>query len=207
MFEPVLVIDNYDSFTYNVVRYLDELGTHLLVVKNDELTLDQLIALRPRALVVSPGPCSPDQAGVSLAAIRHFSSCIPILGVCLGHQAIGQVFGAKVVRAGSVMHGKTSLLRQDGGVLFKGLPQRFTVTRYHSLLLEATSLPNCLTVNAWVDEAESASSERPAAENTTIMAISHVSLPVYGVQFHPESILSEQGHSLINNFLTYHKLV
>lgn len=206
MLEPVLVIDNYDSFTYNVVQYLEELGVSLAIVKNDELTLNQLIALRPRALVVSPGPCAPDQAGVTLAAIEYFSTCVPVLGVCLGHQAIGQVFGAKVVRAAEVMHGKTSLLRHNGGVLFEGLPSTFRVTRYHSLILEASTLPTCLTVNAWV-EVTGEESFRPCLENAAIMAISHVSLPVYGVQFHPESILSEQGHSLFNNFLTHHKLV
>ena len=198
MRKRLLVIDNYDSFTYNVVRYLEELGASPVVVKNDAMSLAELKALNPAGLVISPGPCTPSEAGVTLDAIRDFSSAIPILGICLGHQAIGQAFGAKVIRADKVMHGKTSMISHTGRAVFRSLPPSFLVTRYHSLILDADTLPACLMVDAWVDTAEG---------RRDIMAVSHRDLPVYGVQFHPESVLSEQGHALLKNFLTFHKLV
>lgn len=197
MRKRLLVIDNYDSFTYNVVRYLEELGASPLVVKNDAASLTELEALKPAALVISPGPCTPNDAGITLKAIERFSLQVPVLGVCLGHQAIAQAFGAKVVRADKVMHGKTSLIRHEGGALFKGLPSSFLVTRYHSLVVESVTLPESLRVDAWVD----------ACSAPDIMALSHRELPVYGVQFHPESVLSEHGHALLKNFLTFHNLV
>ena len=197
MRKRLLVIDNYDSFTYNVVRYLEELGASPLVVKNDAASLTELEALKPAGLVISPGPCTPNDAGITLEAIKHFSLQVPVLGVCLGHQAIAQAFGAKVVRADKVMHGKTSLIRHEGGALFDGLPSSFLVTRYHSLVVEAATLPRSLRVDAWVD----------VCATPDIMALSHRELPVYGVQFHPESVLSEHGHALLKNFLTLHNLV
>lgn len=197
MRKRLLVIDNYDSFTYNVVRYLEELGASPLVVKNDAASLTELEALKPAGLVISPGPCTPNDAGITLKAIERFSLQAPVLGVCLGHQAIAQAFGAKVVRADKVMHGKTSLIRHEGGALFKGLPSSFLVTRYHSLVVESVTLPESLRVDAWVD----------ACSAPDIMALSHRELPVYGVQFHPESVLSEHGHALLKNFLTFHNLV
>lgn len=192
----LVMIDNYDSFTFNVVRYLEELGAEVVVKRNDEITLDHLVDLAPQALIISPGPCTPDQAGITLAAIAYFSGHIPILGVCLGHQAIAQSFGAKVQRAEQPIHGKTSLLVHNCQGLFTHLPHTFKVARYHSLVVAAESLPSCLRVDAWVDE------DRPV-----IMAISHVSLPIHGVQFHPESVLSEQGHALLNSFLLHYGLV
>jgi anthranilate synthase/aminodeoxychorismate synthase-like glutamine amidotransferase len=192
----LVMIDNYDSFTFNVVRYLEELGAEVVVKRNDEITLDHLIALAPQALIISPGPCSPDQAGISLAAIVYFSGRIPILGVCLGHQAIAQSFGAKVRRAEQPMHGKTSLIKHNGQGLFAHLPPTFSVARYHSLTVDAGSLPSCLRVDAWVGEG-----------HPVIMALSHVSLPIHGIQFHPESVLSEQGHALFNSFLLHYGLV
>ena len=187
----ILLIDNYDSFTYNLVQYFAELGEQVLVRRNDEISLTQIAAIRPSYLVISPGPCSPDQAGISLAAIQHFAGQIPILGVCLGHQAIAQAFGAKVVRAKTVMHGKNSLVRHQGQGLFKGLNNPLSVTRYHSLVVDKGSVPDDFSMDAWTDTDES-----------EIMALSHKKLPVYGVQFHPEAILTEQGHQLLQNFLT-----
>lgn len=187
----ILLIDNYDSFTYNLVQYFAELGEQVLVRRNDEISLTQIAVIRPSALVISPGPCSPDQAGISLAAIEHFAGQIPILGVCLGHQAIAQAFGAKVVRAKNVMHGKNSLIKHRGEGLFKGLNNPLNVTRYHSLIVEKESVPADFSIEAWT--------ETDAAE---IMALSHKELPVHGVQFHPEAILTEQGHQLLHNFLT-----
>ncbi len=192
----LVMIDNYDSFTFNVVRYLEELGAKVIVRRNDEISLDQLIALVPQALIISPGPCTPNEAGITLAAIAYFSGRIPILGVCLGHQAIAQSFGAKVQRAEQPIHGKTSLIGHNNQGLFAHLPSTFKVARYHSLVVDVESLPPCLRVDAWVSEA------RPV-----IMAISHVSLPIHGVQFHPESVLSEQGHALFNSFLLQYGLV
>ncbi len=187
----ILLIDNYDSFTYNLVQYFAELGEQVLVRRNDEISLTQIAAIRPSSLVISPGPCSPDQAGISLAAIEHFAGQMPILGVCLGHQAIAQVFGAKVVRARAVMHGKNSLIKHRQRDLFQGLNNPLSVTRYHSLIVEHESLPDELSIEAWT-----------AADEAEIMALSHKKLPLYGVQFHPEAILTEQGHQLLQNFLT-----
>lgn len=187
----ILLIDNYDSFTYNLVQYFAELGEQVLVRRNDEISLTQIAAIRPSSLVISPGPCSPDQAGISLAAIQHFAGQVPILGVCLGHQAIAQAFGAKVVRAKTVMHGKNSLIKHREQGLFKGLNNPLNVTRYHSLVVDKESVPADFSVEAWTE-----------AEEPEIMALSHKKLPLYGVQFHPEAILTEQGHQLLQNFLT-----
>ncbi|RVT48738.1 aminodeoxychorismate/anthranilate synthase component II [Rheinheimera sediminis] len=187
----ILLIDNYDSFTYNLVQYFAELGEQVLVRRNDEISLTQIAAIRPSSLVISPGPCSPDQAGISLAAIQHFAGQIPILGVCLGHQAIAQAFGARVVRASTVMHGKNSLIKHKGQGLFKGLNNPLNVTRYHSLVVERHSVPDDFSIEAWTE-----------TEQPEIMALSHKKLAVHGVQFHPEAILTEQGHQLLQNFLT-----
>ena len=187
----LLMIDNYDSFTYNLVQYFGELGQTVKVVRNDALTLEDIAALKPDYLVVSPGPCTPNEAGISVPAIQHFAGKMPILGVCLGHQSIGQAFGGRIVHAQTLMHGKTSpVLHQDQGV-FQGLPNPVTCTRYHSLVIERASLPDCLEVTAWTDDGE-------------IMGVRHRSLAVEGVQFHPESILTEHGHDMLRNFLTQH---
>ncbi|CAI1169862.1 aminodeoxychorismate synthase component II [Serratia quinivorans] len=188
----LLLIDNYDSFTYNLYQYFCHLGAEVLVKRNDELQLADIERLAPQHLVISPGPCTPNEAGISLAAIRYFASKLPILGVCLGHQALGQAFGAKVVRAREVMHGKTSAIRHFDSGVFHGLNNPLTVTRYHSLVLEAATLPDCFEVTAW--------SERDGVRDE-IMGIRHRQLALEGVQFHPESILSEQGHQLLDNFL------
>ncbi|AGQ33216.1 aminodeoxychorismate synthase component II [Serratia liquefaciens] len=188
----LLLIDNYDSFTYNLYQYFCELGAEVLVKRNDELQLADIERLAPQRLVISPGPCTPNEAGISLVAIQHFAGKLPILGVCLGHQALGQAFGAKVVRAREVMHGKTSAIRHLDSGVFRGLNNPLTVTRYHSLVLEAATLPDCFEVTAW--------SERDGVRDE-IMGIRHRQLALEGVQFHPESILSEQGHQLLNNFL------
>ncbi|TRX75055.1 aminodeoxychorismate/anthranilate synthase component II [Pseudomonas mangiferae] len=189
----LLMIDNYDSFTYNVVQYLGELGAEVKVVRNDELSIADIEALRPERIVISPGPCTPSEAGVSLDVIRHFAGVLPILGVCLGHQSIGQAFGGDVVRARQVMHGKTSpVFHQDQGV-FAGLNNPLTVTRYHSLVVRHDTLPECLEVTAWT--------QREGGERDEIMGLRHRTLHVEGVQFHPESILTEQGHELLANFL------
>ncbi|AYO40187.1 aminodeoxychorismate synthase component II [Serratia sp. P2ACOL2] len=188
----LLLIDNYDSFTYNLYQYFCELGTEVLVKRNDELQLADIERLAPQRLVISPGPCTPNEAGISLAAIQHFAGKLPILGVCLGHQALGQAFGAKVVRAREVMHGKTSAIRHLDSGIFRGLNNPLTVTRYHSLVLEAATLPDCFEVTAW--------SERDGVRDE-IMGIRHRQLALEGVQFHPESILSELGHQLLDNFL------
>ncbi|WP_332671436.1 aminodeoxychorismate/anthranilate synthase component II [Aromatoleum sp.] len=184
----LLMIDNYDSFTYNLVQYFGELGADVKVYRNDELTLEQLAALKPAQLVISPGPCTPAEAGISVPAIREFAGKLPILGVCLGHQSIGAAFGGKVVHAKRLMHGKTSPVFHEGQGVFRGLPNPVTCTRYHSLAIERESLPDCLEVTAWTDDDE-------------IMGVRHRTLAVEGVQFHPESILSEQGHQLLRNFL------
>ena len=189
----LLMIDNYDSVTYNVVQYLGELGAQVKVIRNDEMTLSQIEALEPERIVVSPGPCTPSEAGVSIEAILHFAGKLPILGVCLGHQSIGQAFGGDVVRARQVMHGKTSpVFHHDLGV-FAGLNNPLTVTRYHSLVVKRDTLPDCLEVTAWTAHEDGAVDE--------IMGLRHKSLNVEGVQFHPESILTEQGHELFANFL------
>ncbi|MDX1504792.1 MAG: aminodeoxychorismate/anthranilate synthase component II [Spongiibacter sp.] len=189
----LLMIDNYDSFTYNVVQYLAELGADVVVRRNDEISVAEIEAMAPSHLVISPGPCTPNEAGISMAAIEAFAGKIPVLGVCLGHQSIGQVFGGQIVRARQVMHGKTSAMHHSDVGVFKGLNNPLTATRYHSLVIDKNSLPDCLEVTAWtVDE---------HGDMDEIMGVRHTSLDVEGVQFHPESILSEQGHELLRNFL------
>ncbi|MFL9595940.1 aminodeoxychorismate synthase component II [Aeromonas veronii] len=189
----LLLIDNYDSFTWNLVQYFGALGQEVVVKRNDELTLDAIAQLSPRFLVISPGPCTPNEAGISLDAITHFAGKLPILGVCLGHQSLAQAFGARVVRARQVMHGKTSLIRHCNEGVFKGLNNPLRVTRYHSLVVERDTLPDCFDITAWSEHADGSFDE--------IMGLRHKTLPVEGVQFHPESILSEQGHQLLANFL------
>ncbi len=189
----VLMIDNYDSFTYNIVQYLQELGAEVLVHRNDAITLAQIEALAPDRLMISPGPCTPNEAGISMEAIAHFAGKLPILGVCLGHQSIGQVFGGKVVRARQVMHGKTSPIYHRGVGVFRGLPSPYTATRYHSLVVEKDSLPECLEMTAWTQHADGSVDE--------IMGMRHRTLDIEGVQYHPESILTEHGHALLKNFL------
>ncbi|GAA3539422.1 aminodeoxychorismate/anthranilate synthase component II [Zobellella aerophila] len=189
----LLMIDNYDSFTYNLVQYFGELGQEVVVRRNDDISLDEIGALRPAGLVISPGPCTPNEAGISLAAITYFAGRLPILGVCLGHQAIAQAFGGKVVRARQVMHGKTSAIRHLGQGLFSGLPEPLTVTRYHSLVVELDSLPDCFEITAWSQTGQGGMDE--------IMAMRHRTLAMHSVQFHPESILTQGGHQLLQNFL------
>ena len=184
----LLMIDNYDSFTYNLVQYLGELGEDVRTLRNDEVTLDEVDAMAPTRIVISPGPCTPAEAGISVPLLQRFGGRIPILGVCLGHQAIGAAFGGQVVRAQTVMHGKTSPVTHTGAGVFHGLPSPFTVTRYHSLAIERKSLPACLEITAWTDDGE-------------IMGVRHKEFAVQGVQFHPESILTEHGHALLKNFL------
>ncbi|MES1030468.1 aminodeoxychorismate/anthranilate synthase component II [Bacillus velezensis] len=188
----ILMIDNYDSFTYNLVQYLGELGEELIVRRNDEITIEQIEELAPDFLMISPGPCSPDEAGISLEAIKHFAGSIPIFGVCLGHQSIAQVFGGDVVRAERLMHGKTSEVMHDGQTIFKGLQNPLIATRYHSLIVKADTLPDCFTVSAQTKEGE-------------IMAIRHNELPVEGVQFHPESIMTSFGKEMLRNFIETHR--
>lgn len=189
----VLMIDNYDSFTYNLVQYLSELGAQLQVARNDQITLDEIAALHPSHVVISPGPCTPNEAGVSVPLLERFAGQFPILGVCLGHQSIGQAFGGRVVRARAVMHGKTSPIYHQGVGVFRDIPNPFEATRYHSLIIEAASLPACLEVTAWTQHADGSVDE--------IMGVRHKTLPVEGVQFHPESILTQHGHHLLRNFL------
>jgi anthranilate synthase component 2 len=189
----LLMIDNYDSFTYNVVQYLRELGAEVMVVRNDELSVADIVALRPDKIVISPGPCTPNEAGISMALIEYFAGKLPLLGVCLGHQCIGQVFGGRVVRARKVMHGKTSAIYHNSQGVFAQLRAPFEATRYHSLVLEKESLPQCLEITAWTQTENGAVDE--------IMGLRHKSLPIEGVQFHPESILTEHGHDLLRNFL------
>lgn len=184
----LLVIDNYDSFTYNLVQYFGELGAEPVVHRNDEITLAEIAALRPERIVISPGPCTPKEAGISCDVLREFGGKVPIFGVCLGHQCMGDVYGGEVVRAGRLMHGKTSPILHTGANVFADLPSPFEATRYHSLLVRRESLPDCLEVTAWTEEGE-------------IMGLAHRELPVYGVQFHPESILTSEGKRLLGNFL------
>ena len=184
----LLMIDNYDSFTYNIVQYLGELGQDVKVFRNDEITLDDIAALKPEFLVVSPGPCTPNEAGVSVPAIKRFAGEIPILGVCLGHQSIGQAFGGNIIHAKQLMHGKTSPVSHANISVFTGLPNPVTCTRYHSLVIERETLPDCLEVTAWTEDGE-------------IMGVRHKTLNIHGVQFHPESILTECGHAMLKNFL------
>lgn len=189
----LLMIDNYDSFTYNLVQYLGELKAPVEVYRNDRITLEQIEGLHPERIVVSPGPCTPNEAGISVPLIEHFAGRLPILGVCLGHQSIGQAFGGRVVRAREVMHGKTSWIHHKDVGVFQGLPNPFQATRYHSLIVERDSLPDCLEITAWT--------ETPDGELDEIMGLRHRTLPIEGVQFHPESILTPQGHDLLGNFL------
>ena len=184
----VLMVDNYDSFTYNLVQYFGELGEDVKVVRNDEIDLAGIAALRPDHIVVSPGPCTPNEAGVSVPLIKEFAGKVPILGVCLGHQSIGQAFGGTIIRAQELMHGKTSVITTTQKGVFAGLPEQFTVNRYHSLAIERATCPDVLEVTAWTDDGE-------------IMGVRHKTLPVEGVQFHPESILTEHGHAMLKNFL------
>ncbi|MFX3673712.1 MAG: aminodeoxychorismate/anthranilate synthase component II [Paenisporosarcina sp.] len=184
----ILMIDNYDSFTYNLVQYFGELGKELVVKRNDELTLDDIALMHPEMIVVSPGPCSPNEAGISVSVIEHFKGKIPIFGVCLGHQSIGQAFGGKVIRAERLMHGKTSLVHHDSKGVNVGMPNPFQATRYHSLIVEKESLPDCLEVTSWTVEGE-------------IMGLRHRELAIEGVQYHPESIMTEQGKKLLRNFI------
>lgn len=187
------MIDNYDSFTWNVVQYFWELGAQVDVYRNDEIDIAGIEALSPDKICISPGPCSPKEAGISMSVIEHFGGRIPILGICLGHQSIGAVFGGDVVRASQVMHGKTSAIFHHGVGVFTGLPDGFQATRYHSLVVDPATLPACLEVTAWT--------QTPSGEREAIMGLRHTSLPIEGVQFHPESILSEHGHALLKNFL------
>ena len=189
----LLMIDNYDSFTYNIVQYLGELGQDVRVFRNDEITLADIEALNPQHIVISPGPCSPNEAGVSMAVIEHFAGKIPVLGVCLGHQSIGQVFGGDVIRARQVMHGKTSPIHHKNLGVFRGLNNPLTATRYHSLIIDKNTLPDCLEITAGTELEDGSLDE--------IMGVRHKTLAVEGVQFHPESILTEQGHDLLKNFL------
>ena len=184
----LLMIDNYDSFTYNLVQYFGELGADVRVVRNDEAEVDALLAMKPDHVCISPGPCAPAQAGLSLAAIRAFAGKVPVLGVCLGHQAIGEAFGGRIVRAGRIMHGKTDTIEDDGRGVFTGLPQKLTVARYHSLVIERSTLPECLEITAVSSDGE-------------IQGVRHKTMAVEGVQFHPESIASECGHEMLKNFL------
>ena len=189
----ILMIDNYDSFTYNLVQYLGELGAQVKTVRNDAITTAEIRQLEPEGIVISPGPCTPDDAGISLAVVAELGGLFPILGVCLGHQCIGQVFGGRVVRAEKIMHGKTSMMHHRGEGVFANLPQPFEATRYHSLVLQKDAIPECLQVTAWTEQADGTVEE--------IMGLKHESLPIEGVQFHPESILTRCGHDLLQNFV------
>ena len=189
----ILMIDNYDSFTYNLVQYLGELGAEVQTVRNDAITIAEIRQLNPQGVVISPGPCTPDDAGISLAVVAELGGSFPLLGVCLGHQCIGQVFGGQVVRAEQIMHGKTSMMHHRSTGVFAGLPQPFEATRYHSLVLQKDAIPDCLEVTAWT--------EKPGGEIEEIMGLKHKNLQIEGVQFHPESILTECGHDLLQNFL------
>ena len=188
----ILVIDNYDSFTYNLVQYLGELGVHLQVLRNDKITLEEIEVKKPEKIVISPGPCTPDKAGISVDVVKKFSGHIPILGVCLGHQSVGQAFGGKIVRASKLLHGKTSEIFHDGKTIYKGISQPFTATRYHSLVVEKESLPECFEISAWTED-----------DDNPIMGLRHKSHPTEGVQFHPESILTVEGKKILENFITY----
>ncbi len=186
----ILVIDNYDSFTYNLVQYMGELGADLEIFRNDKISIDEIKARKPMKIVISPGPCTPHEAGISVKVIKSFSGEIPILGVCLGHQSIGQAFGGKIVQAPRLFHGKTSEIFHDGGTVFRGLRKPFTATRYHSLIVERETLPDCFEVSAWTED-----------EDNIIMGLRHKSHPTEGIQFHPESILTDEGKKLLDNFI------
>jgi len=187
------MIDNYDSFTYNLVQYLGELGAEVTVFRNDDITVDALQALKPERIMISPGPCTPNEAGISMAVIRAFAGVVPVLGVCLGHQSIGQVYGGDIVHAREIMHGKTSLVHHTGKYVFSGLANPYTATRYHSLVIDKNTLPECLEITAWT--------ETQNGDIDEIMGVKHKQLAVEGVQFHPESFLTEYGHDLLKNFL------
>ena len=189
----LLMIDNYDSFTYNLVQYFGELGQAVKVIRNDDLSVKEIAALKPERIVISPGPCTPNEAGVSLEVLEKLSGSVPILGVCLGHQSLGQAFGGKVIRAKTIMHGKTSLMHHNSQGVFSDLPSPFEATRYHSLVVEKNSLPDCLEITAWTENEDGSFDE--------IMGLRHKTLPVQGVQFHPESILTQHGHAMLKNFL------
>ncbi|WP_240377866.1 aminodeoxychorismate/anthranilate synthase component II [Bacillus piscicola] len=189
----ILMIDNYDSFTYNLVQFLGEMGEELVVKRNNKITIEEMEEMAPDFLMISPGPCTPNEAGISMEVIRRFAGEIPIFGVCLGHQAIAQVFGGKVIQAEQLMHGKTSAIHHDGKLVYKGLAQPFTATRYHSLIVERESLPDCLEITAWTNDGE-------------LMGIRHKELPVEGVQFHPESIMTADGKKLLQNFIESHRV-
>ncbi|MES2501952.1 MAG: aminodeoxychorismate/anthranilate synthase component II [Pseudomonadota bacterium] len=189
----LLMIDNYDSFTYNLVQYLGELGQDVQVYRNDEIDLATVKKLNPRHIVISPGPCTPNEAGISVPLIHEFAGKIPLLGVCLGHQSIGQAFGGHIIKAKTLMHGKTSLIHHTNTGVFKDLPNPYTATRYHSLVIEHATIPDCLEITAWTEDAN--------GEFDEIMGVKHKTLAVEGVQFHPESVLTEHGHALLNNFL------
>ena len=191
----LLMIDNYDSFTYNVVQYFGELGADVEVYRNDAITLEEISDRAPSHIVLSPGPCTPDKAGISLSVVEHFAGKVPLLGICLGHQSIGQAYGGDIVKAGQVMHGKLSAIKHNSTGVFENLDEPFTATRYHSLVIDQNTLPDCLEVTAWTED-DSGNIEE-------IMGVKHKDLPVEGVQFHPESILSQQGHALLKNFLQY----
>ena len=193
----LLMIDNYDSFTYNLVQYFGELGTEVSVYRNDEITINEIEALKPKYLVLSPGPCTPNEAGISIEAIKHFTGKLPILGVCLGHQSIAQAFGGNIVHAKAIMHGKTSMIQHSDVGVFKGIDNPFEATRYHSLVIEQASLPDCLEVTAWTTNADGSVDE--------IMGVKHKEHAIEGMQFHPESILTSQGHALLKNFLEQYK--
>ena len=189
----LLMIDNYDSFTYNLVQYFGELGVEVQVFRNDQVSITQMEKLNPDQIVISPGPCTPNEAGISVEAIKHFAGEKPILGVCLGHQSIGQAFGGKIVHASAIMHGKTSMIRHKGIGVFRDISNPFEATRYHSLVIEKQSMPDCLEVTAWT--------ETESGDLDEIMGVRHKDYPIEGMQFHPESILTEHGHNLLNNFL------
>jgi anthranilate synthase/aminodeoxychorismate synthase-like glutamine amidotransferase len=186
----LVIIDNYDSFTYNLVQYFGELGAEMKIFRNDTVTVDEVRAMSPSHICISPGPCTPNEAGISMELIREMGSRVPVLGVCLGHQSIGQVYGGDVVRAGRLMHGKTSMIHHAGASVFAGMPEPFEATRYHSLIVKRETLPDCLEITAWTDEGE-------------IMGLRHKELPVHGVQFHPESILTQDGRRMLRNFLGF----
>jgi anthranilate synthase component II len=189
----LLMLDNYDSFTYNLVQYFGELGADVHVHRNDKITIEEIEALNPEKIVISPGPCTPNEAGISLDVIKHFAGKKPILGVCLGHQSIGQAFGGNIIHAGEIMHGKTSPIHHNNSGIFKGLNDPVTATRYHSLVIDKNTIPDCFEITAWTQTDD--------GELDEIMGIRHKTLPIEGVQFHPESILTEQGHELLKNFL------
>lgn len=189
----LVLIDNYDSFSHNLARYLRELGQVVQVIRNDAVTIEQLAQMSPQGLVISPGPCTPDEAGISLAAIHYFYQRIPVLGVCLGHQALAQTFGASVVRAGRVMHGKTSMIEHQQRGIFSGVESPLCVTRYHSLIVAPESVPDCFNVDAWCEDEQG---------QLEIMAMSHQQLPLFGLQFHPESVMTTHGHQLLDNFIS-----